>query len=711
MLSKPTSFSQNVLARSCLKCWYYTYILNLKPANVDMSYADAGKVLHEVIELHYKQKSLDELKSIFEAKWKDKKLDTGILTNKKDSYWLMALNCINKNIPLTSNEFKIFFPDVVGYLDGIDTTNDIIHDWKSSTISEDNKHEYTLQMNFYAYLYYRHFQRIPKKCVVHYLKLNNSNGELVIIPTLQSIMEAEDWHFKTREMISNAIAENKFDKCIDSGRDCHFFCAFKDMCVNNSEGKLSLVLELLGNYIKINGPITPLLHKGLDKKFSYELKNAFFIKKQRPQFDGMIHFWNQNKQIIPIGFMKEVLVTLQHYAEHKKLQLDLQIIDRRQPYTKILTMPDKFVNGKELRDYQIKSVETYLREKIAMLEVGTGGGKTEIAIECIRRLGCKTLFLVDKVELLRQTKKRMEESLGIEIGEIGAGVDNIKDITVATIQTIIKHIHKYSAYLQSIKFVIFDECHHVSAKSYVRVAHYLTNTIYRLGITGTAFRDDGNDMMINSIVGYVCYKLDAKTLIDNGWLIKPYVKFLKVILSEQEVRLKDRKSKEGLINETKDYTSYYREFIFNNEIRNNLITDIVRKNPNKKILILTKLIEHGEIVANLTDGIHLYGATDKEKRKQFLEHFKNGINNVLVSTISIFSEGIDIPALDIIINASANRGDVKSIQVLGRVLRKNEGKEMAEYYDFMDQSEHFFRRASKARITAFRKEGHEVEII
>ena len=61
-------------------------------------------------------------------------------------------------------------------------------------------------------------------------------------------------------------------------------------------------------------------------------------------------------------------------------------------------------------------------------------------------------------------------------------------------------------------------------------------------------------------------------------------------------------------------------------------------------------------------------------------------------------------------NAAANKGDVKTIQVLGRVLRRLKGKKDAYYYDFIDESR-FFRLASYARKKALLKEGHTVEVI
>ena len=87
--------------------------------------------------------------------------------------------------------------------------------------------------------------------------------------------------------------------------------------------------------------------------------------------------------------------------------------------------------------------------------------------------------------------------------------------------------------------------------------------------------------------------------------------------------------------------------------------------------------------------------------------FKACKSGILIMTQSIAAEGLDIPDLDIIINAAANKGDVKSIQVLGRVLRIFGGKSEAKYIDFVDAGYHTSGH-SLQRMEAFRKQGHTV---
>jgi superfamily II DNA or RNA helicase len=352
-----------------------------------------------------------------------------------------------------------------------------------------------------------------------------------------------------------------------------------------------------------------------------------------------------------------------------------------------------------------------LRKKIGILELATGSGKTECAIECIRRLTCKTLFVTDRKELLNQTKKRIEEALGIKVGVIGQGEIDLQDVSVATIQTLNKRKTELKEYLSKIKFVIMDECHHIPSASYIKLSKYLIGTEFRLGLSATSFRTDGNDMQIQAVCGDILHHINSQYLIERGFLVQPQIFFIKDYMPKDKVTEWENNLQTGLINETKDYNKYYEQFIKNNEYRNNKVVEIINQNKDKKILVLTKLIEHGQLLNQLIPGSsHLFGGTDKEDRKRMFEEFIKSDCKVLVSSIGIFSEGIDIPSINMIINCSANVSDIKSIQILGRGLRNSQNKITTEYYDFIDETR-FFRLASLKRMRTLKKEGHEVEVV
>lgn len=1061
-----TSFSQNNLFSKCARWWWYAYIKKI-PTIQDMCYANAGTIIHKILEIHYSgEKDIEKLKEEFNRLWNHYKLPTTKLRLKNDLYWSMVLNGIALKKELTSTEFKILLEDAVAYIDGLNSQTDEILDWKSSTISEDNKIEYSTQLKFYSYLYHRKFGRIPKKASVYYLKYNGSKSELSINPTTQDLLEIEDWHMDIRKRMQTVRVENKIPpKC----EVCDYWCPYKNLCSDSSD-ILRYTLRIFGNYIQLDGIITNILDKQLTRKFSYELKNAHFIKKAKPMANTTIKFWNLNNRTLPLGFKDGLVKTLNDYAKWRKKEIAIDIDDMRTFDDTEVKMPDKFLNGITLRDYQDESVTAFFRKEVGGLQIGTGGGKTNIAAECVRRASCKTLFIVDKIELLTQTKKRFEEMLGIPIGQIGNGEDSIENVTIGTMQTIAKNIKKYSAYLSTVKFVIFDECfvsrtyiltekgtitlgrlfmmyqrkeelpkvltlnektgiyeykkilkvlqkenenllkidigrrnikvtynhlfltqrgwikaieltnkdllysykieknrndnamnclnpdqlqiiygsflgdgsldllpsknyrmrfthgitqkqyldwklkifsekrikntksgytgnpiyrgqtksfnmcetfisknicpnwlldkisakgiavwfmddgtlnkrsnasiihsnsfdydehikfknmfkkrynidveiklaknkyyylyfkkiesiklhklidkyihptleykkifdttfesdwnseflnyghtkivaikkiknkygkkiqskpyvydlsvednhnyiitsnnkkngivvhncHHAASRSIWKIGNHLTNTKYRLGLSATIRRDDGNDLMVHAIIGDIFHNVSSETLIKQGWLVKPTVTFIKNYMPKEQIAITEQKCKVGLINEVPNYANFYNGFISENQWRNNVIKSLVDKHSDKKILILTKLIEHGKALQLIVPkSKHLYGETDKEVRAEMMDEFKNGDLKVMISTVSIWAEGLDMPSLDVIINASANAGDIRTVQILGRVLRTLDGKKNAHYYDFEDEHK-FFRLASISRKKILRDEGHNVQVI
>lgn len=708
-----SSFSQH---NTFEKCQYTWWLQSIKKTQVisDMSNAQAGNVVHKSLQKFYNEKTLtvDEVKIIFNKLWLAEKLDETKLVLRQDEFWLCVLNGMKLKDELipTSTEFKIFFNDALAYIDFIDTTNDIIADWKTSIRIQENDIEYTKQVIFYSWMFFRKFGRLPKKCYVYYLKFNGSKMTLEITPTMEQVLEIENWYNKILAQMEDILYRGvQPTKC----SECHIFCPYKNLCFD-SENTVKYTLKVLNNYIFLDGYLTPLLNKQLHKKFSYELKNSYYIKKYNPNINTIIDFWNEKRKLIPIGFKNSLLKTLNDYSEWLKKKNDKTVVidieDLRTFNPEKVEMPEKFINGVILRDYQNEAVEIFLRNKIGGLQIITGAGKTEIAIEVIRRLGYKTLFVTERKELLFQTKERIEKALGIKVGIIGSGEKELQHITVGTIQTLNKHIIEFKDYLKDIRVVVFDEAHHVPSRSYLKLGNYLPNTEYRLLLSGTLTRDDGNEMMIFATGGDIIFNVTANEMIEKGFLIQPTIIFIKEYMTEDDIVNAENLSSEGLINETSSYPLYYKNFISENNKRNNVIKTICEKHPNTKILILTKLIEHGETIKSLIPtSEHLWGATEKELRKDILERFVKGDLNILISTISIFSEGIDLPILGGVINLAANSGDVKTIQILGRILRIMEGKKNAFYYDFIDESK-YFKRASFKRRKALIQQGHDVDI-
>jgi superfamily II DNA or RNA helicase len=365
---------------------------------------------------------------------------------------------------------------------------------------------------------------------------------------------------------------------------------------------------------------------------------------------------------------------------------------------------------KELRVYQSEAVDIFLKEKQGMLNLPTGAGKTLLTAEIIRRLGFKTLFVVNKIDLAIQAKDVLKKSLGVDIGMIGMGENDIKPITVATVQSLNSQLDSFKDYLSTIRMVVFDECHSVASSSYRRLRYHLKNVEFVLGLSATTFRTDKKDMNLEAAIGPVIHKIDVQELIDKGYLSEMVITFVNYDVPREKIKEMEQLSKKGLVNETEDYGSFYQNFIVHNQYRNDVIKKLVEENKGKQILLTTKLIEHGRMLSEFLGCEFLYGETEKDLRKDILDRFKKKELNVVVGSLMIFGEGLDIPCLDLIINCSGHASDVRSIQLLGRAMRKTDTKNVGRYLDFIDHHR-FFKRASFKRINIFKKQGYHINYI
>jgi len=718
MKALPLSHSSIQKYKACPRWWYLYKIKGIHIPS-DMSYADGGTVVHSCLEKYYNDEitQTERLKKYFSDEWDKKKLSKSKISDKKDVYWMMVLNSINKNIKATSTELKLFFKDFICYIDFINTKERIIRDHKSSTRTKVNEEEYTEQALAYSWACWRHFGWIPEKCYVDYLKYDGSRGELEVSFSLEQV-EAYDREFnELKKEMCEVENKNIEPKRKDTIKECAHWCPYKEQCFAPDK-ELKYVVEEKGSELQLDIN-DPFLENHITKKFTYTDKSLVYMKKRFPNMKTQKTIYNFNEKRLPSGCYKALMKTLYDYAEFKKLPIKVFHEDKRLINEQTIKMPDKL--SKELRDYQEKAVEKFLLSGFDrnMINFGTGGGKTLTAMELIRKINMKTIFIVDRKELMYQTYDNLVKEFGLEnVGIYGDGKDNKNFITVAMVQTLIKRCPL--DYMSTISFAIFDECHKASAESYFKVNQWLKNTRWTLGLTATPFRDDGKDMLINAVCGYPCFTKSSEELIKEGYLVKPTVTFINNFDNT------DYKKKELIINDyfrelcnhdkivmekkkAELYRSYYKTFIVKNEARNNKIQELVEENSDKKILIMVKSVEHGQMLSGQLKVPYISGKLNKKERSQHFDDFKGEKLNILIGTFSIFSEGIDIPAIDMVINAGANSGSVKTIQMIGRALRAKVGKNNAVYYDFKDPYK-FLNFASVKRQKALKKEGYMITI-
>lgn len=608
-----------------------------------------------------------------------------------------------------------------GYIDVVAYKDDevVIVDWKTnSSVDLDHKK----QQLFYNYLYFKEFGKIPKKFTWYYLKLNKTLEQKNL-----GMFEIQNQEKDIKEFIETIESYGEDVDKYTPGDINNPFNEFKGACEKvlferMSRPSLQYEITIQGIKCSLTGDVNEQIHAALTRLMTYREKDAIFkIRKlkekyimqyihqhghnshedakkyadERTKNIGLHCLYSQSSQSFPIGMLERVRKVLNDYGQYTKKNIN--IIENKTTYSGELLPIPNLTTDKVLRPYQQEAINVFLNKKIGVLELCTGAGKTFILANIVSEVKKRTLILIDRIELLDQLHETFTKFFQCDIGRIGDGICELQDITIGTVQTLSRDdiSSEVKLWMHDVEFIAVDEFHKAATESFYKVFYKLPHIQYRLGLTGTAFRNDGKELALFGLIGDIIMQVSARELITMGYLMKPIITFFNVPISQTGA----------------DYAKDYDASIIQNQWRNAKIKQLVENNRDKKILILTKLVQkHGKVLYEyIGECEHITSQTQRDKRKQILKDFKSQESGVLISTTQIASTGLDIEDLDIIINASANSSEITSIQSLGRVLRTSKGKEFAYYYDFLDAGT-FTEKCSRKRIKQFKDEGHEVKV-
>lgn len=149
-----------------------------------------------------------------------------------------------------------------------------------------------------------------------------------------------------------------------------------------------------------------------------------------------------NDLILPFGCIRHL------WGLDKHIDIDLQFA----PF--IASHMHGCIN---LYEYQKSALEALKKAKNGVLKAPCGSGKTNIALQLIKELGGKALWLTHTKKLLEQSKARCESYFEGDFGTITEGAVNIgSDITFATVQTMSKLDPQL--YKNEFSVVVVDEC-------------------------------------------------------------------------------------------------------------------------------------------------------------------------------------------------------------------------------------------------------------
>ncbi len=364
----------------------------------------------------------------------------------------------------------------------------------------------------------------------------------------------------------------------------------------------------------------------------------------------------------------------------------------------------------------------------ALVSLPTGTGKTEVALDLMRRAleqdsTGRALLLMHRRELVTQTADRIrirQPQLADDVGIVMGGVcEQDKRIIVATVQSLIGKGENRMAPLRQIQqsglfvFLAVDEAHHAVARGYRDVADTLrasAPSLRHLGLTATPVRHDHDDL---SQVYTLAYYRSICWAVESGYLVPP-----------EGIRVGTDVSLSGVRCKGGDFVDESLGQALNTPAFNDMLVKIYQEFlAGLRTLVFCATVKHAQAVqeafekAGISVGL-IVGTTLDDKRHAIVATFVRGEISVIVN-VGVFTEGIDIPCAEGLIMARPTRSAVLYTQIVGRVLRLSPGKVKATVVDVTGTGQTLFtlddmmespsyRRAAKASV--MQHDGRKVEI-
>lgn len=368
----------------------------------------------------------------------------------------------------------------------------------------------------------------------------------------------------------------------------------------------------------------------------------------------------------------------------------------------------------ELRPRQKPALSALTKENSGILKAGTGFGKSVVAAALIAERKCSTLVLVPSTALLKQWKDSLLDFLILHdevskdrrkrnnkggIGTLGGQTTDCMTglVDVAMIQTIAARCKdERPAFLDDYEMVIVDECHHIAADSFL-IAIKNLRPKYIYGLSATVKRRDGLEKLVYASCGKVLFEYDAKTMAEENGIEQFFIP-----------RFTYAEYNEAYFN-----NNNANKIIAFNEKRNALIVSDIKKafEDGRRILVLTKLIEHTEILQKMLElpSVVLHGQLgSKEFRKRMEEIKDEKFSKVIISTSKLMGEGTDIPFLDTLFLAAPASYEGLITQFAGRISRRYDGKVNTFIYDYVDIKIRPFELMYMKRLRAYKILGYRV---
>ena len=425
----------------------------------------------------------------------------------------------------------------------------------------------------------------------------------------------------------------------------------------------------------------PSIFREMTDHFTFEVPGARFHPSYKMGvWDGKIRLLNYKDNTIYAGLAPHIRTFCQERGYRLEFQEEADFnfsVNEAVQFIESLNLP--FTP----RNYQVDAFVSAVRKRRMLLLSPTGSGKSLIIYLLIRYYlsqpdAKKQLIIVPSTSLVAQMKKDFasygQKSSSIHEIMAGKSKETKKQIVISTWQSLFKLPKKF---FDDYGTVIVDECHGVKAKSITGILTKMPNIKYRYGTTGTLDGMLTHKLVIEGLLGEVRKVTGTKELIDKKILSDFMVKA--IVLRHQEKVPGNMRYQEEI------------GYLVDSPARNKFIKNLVLSLEGNTLVLFNYVERHGVPLFNMINDesdkdrkvFFVYGGTELAKREDVRWMVEKEDNAIIVASSGVYSQGINIKRLNNVVFTHPGKSRVRTLQSIGRALRRVDDKE-AVLYDIVD---------------------------
>lgn len=440
---------------------------------------------------------------------------------------------------------------------------------------------------------------------------------------------------------------------------------------------IKIDFEKKSGFIRCSSNILKLIREKFSiKNPSYQMSR--FVPRLyavTPAGAFQVGLWNEIKNYIGSLNIPVKIEISEEFSKNYKPKLEIKEISK--------------IDGFDYYDYQIDTLNEFVANGRGIGLLATGAGKALIIGGLCKTLldykpNSKILVVVPNVGLLNQLHNSFLNEFNIDDVTVWGDKklpDLNKHVLIANTQILTSDVKSTLKIVENYDYVIVDEVHTINDKKnkISKVIHNI-HTPFKFGLTATLPDNIMACWNVMGKIGPILYEKNSYELRKQQTISDVEIKV--VVCSHNPKPFFPKGD-----NPTDAYNAEF-DYIINCKQRNDVIKKIVEKLEGNTIIVVDRRDYIDSLEKVLKDcGKTVYiitGDTPTEERTMIQNELdsRDGIIGVVMS--KCFSTGISVKNIHYAVFAYMGKGGVKTVQTIGRTVRKHHSKQKAIIFDVAD---------------------------